>query len=245
MYYPKSQVKINLYTNGGELVNATTLQDYVGYYYETSNGEKFIGKSPRGNSQVLLIPPPLETSEEVKYTNKFIKTISWSGDADPVTEFDDDLMDSLTVSKYLIVNSKGIPPVRKIPTLIKGYYTLEDKKKGSYLRYFTKRLNNSIYYEISKEDFDLLRFKDPKIAFDLYGYCSILWSIDNQDGNMGNASIIERNKKWQGFSSFTETLSTQLSPYENLSTLNKTNPSLESTSTTNGRRTSGGGGGGY
>ena len=41
MYYPKSQVKTNLYTNGNELVYINK-QDtyYIGYYYELSTGKK-------------------------------------------------------------------------------------------------------------------------------------------------------------------------------------------------------------
>ena len=39
MYYPKSQVKANLYTNGGEYVASDTNTPYKGYYYETSTGE--------------------------------------------------------------------------------------------------------------------------------------------------------------------------------------------------------------
>ena len=45
-YLPKSQVKTNLYTNGNEYMVASTSNPYTGYYYETSKGEKFIGKIP-------------------------------------------------------------------------------------------------------------------------------------------------------------------------------------------------------
>jgi len=246
MYYPKSQVKPNLYTNGGELVNATTLEDYVGYYYETSNGEKFVGKAPKGNSQILLIPPPLETPEDIKYSNKFIRTIAWQGDADPETYFDEELLNSLTVGKYLAVNADGIPSVRKIPSPIKGYYTSEDAQKGFYLRYFSKKLNENYYFEISKEDYNLLKSKDPKIAFDLYGYCSLMWSIDNFAANQGNASLIEKRKKWVGFEKYTERLENLLSPLETtLQSTTQTSPPPQGSTTlgASGGGTSGGGSG--
>ena len=38
-YYPKSQVKTNLYTNGGELIVYSTKEEYKGYYFETSTGK--------------------------------------------------------------------------------------------------------------------------------------------------------------------------------------------------------------
>ena len=46
MYYPKSQIKTNLYTNGGEFALAKDNSEYTGDYYITSNGRKFTGKNP-------------------------------------------------------------------------------------------------------------------------------------------------------------------------------------------------------
>ena len=39
-YYPKSQIKTNLYTNGGEYTTSqnqfsTVAESYIGYYYKT------------------------------------------------------------------------------------------------------------------------------------------------------------------------------------------------------------------
>ena len=56
MYFPKSQIKSNLYTNGGEYVLSTTKQDYKGYYYEVSTGQKFTGKTPQDGPNISLIP---------------------------------------------------------------------------------------------------------------------------------------------------------------------------------------------
>ena len=33
MYYPKSQIKTNLYTNGDKFALASTNETYTGYYY--------------------------------------------------------------------------------------------------------------------------------------------------------------------------------------------------------------------
>jgi hypothetical protein len=54
MYYPKSQIKTNLYTNGGEFSNSITNQPYQGYYYETSNGQLYTGKNPQDGPNILL-----------------------------------------------------------------------------------------------------------------------------------------------------------------------------------------------
>jgi hypothetical protein len=36
MYFPKSQITPNQYTNGGEYALSTTEEEYIGYYYLTS-----------------------------------------------------------------------------------------------------------------------------------------------------------------------------------------------------------------
>ena len=53
-YYPKSQIKTNLYTNGKEYVLSTNKNSYKGYYYELSNGDKFTGKTPEDGEDILL-----------------------------------------------------------------------------------------------------------------------------------------------------------------------------------------------
>lgn len=45
MYYPLSEVIDNQYTSGGEYVEIDTLKPYKGYYYSTTDGKAFIGKT--------------------------------------------------------------------------------------------------------------------------------------------------------------------------------------------------------
>jgi uncharacterized protein (DUF2147 family) len=45
MYYPKSQIKTNLYTNGGEYILSTSKIEYKGYYYKVSSGKLYSGKT--------------------------------------------------------------------------------------------------------------------------------------------------------------------------------------------------------
>ena len=54
MYYPKSQIKTNQYTNGDDFVIGG--RNYVGDYYETSDGRFFTGKSPSNPPNKLLTP---------------------------------------------------------------------------------------------------------------------------------------------------------------------------------------------
>ena len=47
MYYPKSQITSNLYTEGDLLVYDGTDIDYIGFYWKTSNEEYYSGKNPQ------------------------------------------------------------------------------------------------------------------------------------------------------------------------------------------------------
>ena len=58
MYYPKSQIKTNLYTNGNQYILSTTKEPYIGPYYEISSGDKYTGKNPQDGPNILLSSPP-------------------------------------------------------------------------------------------------------------------------------------------------------------------------------------------
>jgi hypothetical protein len=211
MYYPLSQITPNLYTNGDELVIASTLTEYIGYYYETSTGEKYVGKTPQGNSQILLIPLPGPANEEETYSNQYIREISFFEDADPQIDADRSLLNQLTVTKYSYVSSIETPKVRKIPSPIKSYYTQEEFELGEYKRYFSKKTNQYTYMEISSDEYKKLKSKDPTIAFDLYECVELWWTINKPNTNSptvnGFPVIIEQDKRWFGFAEYVSQLS--------------------------------------
>jgi hypothetical protein len=64
-YYPKSQIKTNLYTNGSEYVYASARSVYyVGSYYTLSSGEAYTGKFPGEiKESQLIIFSPLRNTE--------------------------------------------------------------------------------------------------------------------------------------------------------------------------------------
>ena len=88
MYYPKSQITKNLYTNGNEFEIASTKEVYTGYYYTVSSGNSFVGNSPSTTPTPILLLPitqspktnsnplspklitPNPTPFESNYTNK-------------------------------------------------------------------------------------------------------------------------------------------------------------------------------
>ena len=54
MYYPKSQITPNLYTIGNELF--LDGESYTGYYFKTSDGKFYSGKTPNDSFVVQLYP---------------------------------------------------------------------------------------------------------------------------------------------------------------------------------------------
>jgi hypothetical protein len=192
MYYPKSQIKPNLYTNGGEYILSTTKEDYKGYYYEVSTGQKYTGKSPQDSLNILLILPvlPLQELIQIPYPEN-----------SPIPQ-------SITLQK--IVNFNEVPtflnplPQRFLPLYNPTLPTEQDKQNGQFVRYFCKKTNENKYLEIDKDTYQKLQLQDPKIAWDLYNPSQIIWQIKGDktqvySTNKGSTAIIEQQRKWYGF----------------------------------------------
>jgi hypothetical protein len=184
-FYPKSQIKQNLYTNGGEYILSTTKEEYKGYYYEISNGKRYSGKSPNDAPNILLesivspsaIPP-----------NNTIPTITTD-----------------TFNVYSVLN-KPLPE-RTIPQYQQTTPTQKDQQLGVFSRYFCKKTNEIKYIEISQSTFNQLQSKSPQIAWDLYQPVSTLWYIKGDrekvyTTNKNLIKLIEDSQKWSGFTQY-------------------------------------------
>ena len=182
MYYPKSQIKTDLYTNGNDFLLSTNQIFYKGYYYETSTGEKYTGKSPEDTPNIKLISinddsvlsPPTPTENLIT-------------------------LDSPLISPTL--------PNRNIPQFNPTTPTTQDQQNGQFVRYFCKRTNENRYMEIDFNTYTQLRAQDPKIAWDLYNPTQIIWLIKGNreqvyNSNKGSVQSIEQNLKWYGFSQY-------------------------------------------
>ena len=78
MYYPKSQIQTNIYTDGTELTYADGPQKgtaYRGYYYKLSNGEMWTGKTPEEPPNDRLELPPVTLDE--KFSGETLTVDLW------------------------------------------------------------------------------------------------------------------------------------------------------------------------
>jgi hypothetical protein len=186
MYYPKSQIKTNLY-NSGEYILSTTGETYKGYYYEISDGRKYTGKTPQDGPNILLITPQEYPSDS------FIQSIP---DEIIVTQ------DNSNGGNYNITT-----PNRSLPKFNPTLPTPQEQSLGSFTRYFCKKNNELRYIETNKTTYDQLKSKDSKIAWDLYTPLEVLWNIKGTKeqvtrANKTTIALLEQRQKWYGFSQY-------------------------------------------
>ena len=184
MYYPKSQIKPNLFTNGGEYILSTTREEYKGYYYKISTGQFYTGKNPQQGPNVLLI---------------LLETLNYEDSSLP--------SEDITLEYDFAYNPPIIPLTRSLPQFNPNVPTQQEKTNGQFPRYFCKRNNELKYMEISFDTYTQLLAKNPQIAWDLYTPASVLWQIQGDKNtvyasNQSSVYLIEKTQTWYGFSQY-------------------------------------------
>jgi hypothetical protein len=178
MYYPKSQITPNLYTNGNEFVLSTTQEVYSGFYYKVSTGKFYTGRNQDDKPNVELLPlitsQTISTPTQENFQSNYITTTSIF-DANNET--------------YLNIKSQQ-PTSKFIPTYLPETPTQQDYQVGEFRRYFCKKTNQIQYIEINQEQFDQLVAKDPQIEFSLYLPFFINWQLT---GNEQQVARINKN----------------------------------------------------
>ena len=177
-YYPKSQIKTDLFTNGKEFIRSDNRLPYVGSYWKTSDGSVFSGKTPDDKPTITLLPIP----EPVEQT-PLNTTTEWKVD------YPSD-----------IVNKKpGQVPKNHIFQPLP-----EELHLGQAFRYFTKKSNQKVYFEISKDTFKKLSTKSNEILFQLYTPITMIWRLEGNDdeifeANLNTARDIQNRQQLPGF----------------------------------------------
>ena len=138
MYYPKSQITTDLYTNGNEYIILSNGRDYIGYYFTTSDNKIFSGRNPndKPNFELSLnnLGSPIEDAEfgiQASYTRDTnIRLLP--------PEYENNTKINLST------------PVPSLPIQISTLPTEKNYEIGEYQRYFLKRMNSINYTEIDK-----------------------------------------------------------------------------------------------
>jgi hypothetical protein len=183
MYYPKSQVKPNLYTNGREYILSTTKEEYKGYYYKISTGQLYTGKNPNEPQSILLEPIFKPQPQNTQIISPPLEITT----------------PNLNTSPSL--PNRNIPQFNQIPP------TTQQQQNGQFTRYFCKRNNELKYMEISLDTYTQLSTKDPRISWDLYTPASVLLQTQGDKNtvyasNQSTVYLVEKTQTWYGFSQY-------------------------------------------
>jgi hypothetical protein len=158
-YYPLSRIKTNLITNGKEFF----LDDkpYSGRYYETYDGKQFSGASPLDGKSKLLTRKKdysLFPALSNMISRKLIDTLELNTDA----------------SKQLGLASRQ----QYKPTSYFPVPTSDDYKKGYFIRYFCKKVNENGYIiEVSEAEWNGI--SNGTVPYDISPYQieKLFWKI--------------------------------------------------------------------
>ena len=133
IYYPKSHITPNLYSNG-DLAYKSTLAPYTGQYFSTFDSKFYTGNYPGDGANLELVSlnaaPSFPTTEMFEDNNP----------GDP--RFYPQNQDYSTLKKVQYNQGIASTPITFFPSP-----STEDYKTGEFTRYFSKKSNEEIYYE--------------------------------------------------------------------------------------------------
>jgi hypothetical protein len=184
MYYPKSQIQINLYTKGNQFQLVSSGEEYIGYYWRTSKNEYFTGRNPDEGSSLALKPilpsPPSTVNTLIIQPHNTLYN----------------KLKNIDTSKVLL-----------LPSYKKPSPTLEDYQVGNFTRYFAKKQTQILYIEISKDTFDKLKNQDSAYAYSEYTIFTLPWQISGdkekvQQTNQKVISTLEKGYRIEGLHSY-------------------------------------------
>jgi hypothetical protein len=183
MYYPKSQVTTNLYSNN-EFTVISTGEVYTGPYWKNSLGKYYTGTTPQDL-------PSLELSSIISFDNEPVILNSINTSAE--------VYDALIAPSYdktiyeFSKQSTSENPTGLVPVYSPMTPTQQDYQAGEFRRYFCKKTNEVIYIEINKAQYDLLIVKSPEILWQLYFPFNIAWQLtgDKEQVARTNKNIVD------------------------------------------------------
>ena len=198
MYYPKSQITPNLYTNGGEFILSDSKSEYNGYYFKISTGKYFTGRNQDDRPNIELIPVEILSQDNINTPNPNVNVNVLSLDS---TDFisnqyevnTDDVFDYFNLKNINIYN----PPKTNTPYYNPVLPTNQDYKNGEFRRLFCKKTNEIQYTEINAVVYNKLIAKDPQILWQLYEPFNITWQLTGNAGDVAriNYRTVESTSK--------------------------------------------------
>jgi hypothetical protein len=190
-YYPLSQIKTNLYTNGKEftLTPYAPGNSYIGSYWSTSDGKFFTGKTPQDtpNNEIFKISQINFNKYSDIATNPTLNYIATNGGFEVVGGDNTEGGDP-TVLNYIALKNIPENTVKSLPYYNPTIPIPQDYQIGEFRRYFCKKTNELLYIEIDKSTYDKLVNKDPQIMWQLYTPINLAWQISGNKEKVANTN---------------------------------------------------------
>ena len=226
-YIPKSAIKENQYTPGGEWYYIKNNEEYIGYYYLLSTGEAFTGKNPNDPPN----SPIFQNKEEDAYSsmgedNARFSRITYATNFDGYV-YENQYQNIEDVTIYGILEGTNYNLVRKSPSKSTPLPTPEDYIKGRFVRYFVSRINQLEFMEVNKKTYDNLKSNNEVWLWEEFICFTLNWYISGDidvvfNNNKGGIFIAEKNINRKGLDKYLKKDYLQYYLYteaENLTTL--------------------------
>lgn len=190
MYYPKSQIKENLFTKGGEYFITSTGENYKGHYYKVSDNQYYTGKNSSSPTSVPLTPYTSTLNQTLSDTNLSFTKTNYSVITDP------SYLNSKKINNFSIVNT--------LPTYYYPKLTEQNYQIGEFERYFLSKINEIEFIEVNKLEYNRYLNKDKNVSYQLYTPIKLSWVLTGKreqvyEVNLKTVERVQLNFKLKGF----------------------------------------------
>jgi len=198
MYFPKSKIIPDQYTNGNDLVYKDTNQYYAGYYHILASGKTYSGKNTTDGipRELIFIQDRADVVDSESETYGFTPTSIFA-----LYDFE---ASKLYYDNIRLKNGIDYPAT----SLTEPYYVTPTPKYPSFIRYFVKRVNNNSYIEIDQAQYQKIGSRDNRYNWASYLAFELPWTTGGAPGqdilitNKNIVSLTERRLKLYGFSQY-------------------------------------------
>jgi hypothetical protein len=186
-YYPLSQLTTNLYTKGNEYILVETKEIYKGYYFKTSNGLIFSGKSPQDKPNRKLQKINIEEVDDLETEGIRSKQTFW------------------TIGNPSYRFSQSTSPI--LPSYYYPNPTEQDYQIGEFERYFVSKVNEIEFIEVNQIEYNRYLNSDPSVSYQLYIPLKLSWVLTGKreqvyEINLKSAERIQLNFRLRGFTQY-------------------------------------------
>lgn len=197
MYFPKSQIKTNQITTGGEFQYLSSGEEYIGPYFETSTGKYYSGINPQSDNINELVP--LNNINEVqKYDADDDPIGSW-GRENSVYLLDEAYLGS---TKLDFSQEAPLPPSNFVPKPSEKNY-----ETGEIVRFFASKINEPRFIEIDVNQYKSYINKAPLTQYRLYKVFTLFWQITGDRNkvynvNKNSVELVSKRERIPSFPSY-------------------------------------------